>query len=75
MFKIFAVLCTLVNPDSTMASKPNCNTFYEDINRTFRTEEVCLEEALAKMETVVGLFEQQGVDFQSIMFGCEEIED
>ena len=42
MFKIFAVLCTLVYPDDTMTSKLDCNTFYEDINRTFRTEEVCL---------------------------------
>ena len=74
MFKIFAVLCTLVHPDDTGVSKLQCHTFYEDINRTFRKEQVCLEEAQAKIETTMRIFEERGLDFQSIMFGCEEIE-
>ncbi len=75
MFKIFAVLCTLVYPDDTMTSKLDCNTFYEDINRTFRTEEVCHEEAQAKLETTMRIFKEEKFDYESMMVGCEKIEN
>tara|TARA_Y100001970_G_scaffold144863_1_gene177917 strand:- start:352 stop:573 length:222 start_codon:yes stop_codon:yes gene_type:complete len=73
MFKIFAVLCVLVYPDDTMSSKMECTTYYEDINRTFRSEAICFEEAQAKLETTMRIFEESKFDYESIMTGCEKI--
>ena len=56
-----------------MSSKMECTTYYEDINRTFRSEAICFEEAQAKLETTMRIFEESKFDYESIMTGCEKI--
>jgi hypothetical protein len=68
MFKMFAIMCILVN------GEPQCTYYNDALQQTFDDRIVCEEAAGARFYEMMAVFEHYGVPYEEIKIGCEEID-
>ena len=67
MFRIFGVMCLLINGETT------CNTHYRSDFKTWPTHELCMPHAEAALEETINTLKLFGTDYRSLQVGCESV--
>ena len=67
MFRIFGVMCLLINGETT------CNTHYRSDFKTWPTHELCMPHAEAALEETINTLKLFGMDYRSLQVGCESV--
>ena len=73
MWKVFAIICIMeaTGPGTVVE---NCQTFYEDNNAQYVTEEACMVQAKFKANQMFEGFNQMNIPYESMQFGCKLFE-
>ena len=69
MFKMFAIMCILVN------GQPQCTQYNDSYQQTFANKIACEQAASERFYTMMDGFIKYDIPFESIVIGCKSQED
>ena len=69
MFKLFAVMCFLVN------GEVECTNYDDSEQRIYQTLARCEKDAESRFYGLTDVFRQYGQPYEKIVIGCDEIKE
>jgi len=69
MFKLFAVMCFLVN------GAVECTNYDDSEQRVYQTLAQCEKDAETRFYGLTDVFQQYGQPYEKIVIGCDEIKN